>query len=1155
MELDLLLSDLAHILKEEANLKLVEERLRSVYNRLPREVSDPSVIILGEGANVVEDMGIEILPEKNEVAVHIIEDDIIVELEDETQVISLDASNIQLNQEDIISITGVDPAPEQIPTNISEFRKTLENSISLLEDFIRQSSQLGERINQNRQRLSHERQAVVQEHNTLTAQEQNEHQRLQNQLASNLNQLNTRLQSAKDELKKWWILPDIFPFFFKKYLDSVKRLNQQINSTSNDLQKANTTLASMLEWHKSQERAGYHKVNVQLSELEQNYRAETQRIMQNIQAIYLQCDEEILPEYRRLLGEWFTYIAKKLRNWHLDFSEDMQMSSIADTVRNPGLRVGTLKLNQYLEEAPAVLDPIGNHKHIFIQSGVPPQRNNVLHNLLLRLVLAFPIGMARLLLIDRVEQGRAFSLYSSRLHIDLASEKIFDNDREIEDQILNIRTKTSQIIQTKLSNYRNIDEFNIANPDVKTPYQFIVISNFPSGFSSQALMALSDILRNGPRTGTYVIASVSDQLPERDFDLSDFTSGNYKLSLLDPETIAWNSEYLSEINVAPDNNLSEQTISRLLTQITNTYQNKPTAIAYDRVTRDISLWAETTTKGLNSPVGLTFGGQVQEIQFNDDVAHGLIGGITGSGKTVLIHDIVCGLAQYHHPEELELYLLDFQGTEFDVYAKKKLPHARVVAVDCDPEVGFEIIRELNQEMDRRNELFNKADVKNIQEYKEKGNKLPRILLVIDEVQYIIQRAPNARIERMLETDLIDLFRRGRSKGIHVLIGTQSPSGVLTSAMVQQLKMRICMMADPSVSNLVLGSTNDGAVGLQKKGEAVYNENFGNQALNKFFRAAFLPRETVSKLVEKLHKKADEAHFVPPKSVYYFTGASTETILKNRIIKDKIHQHELGDTHRTTSIIIPLGNAIGPKEDISLQLRRERYGNAILLGGGGDSGGRTSGTKQLHHLFANSLLAACVQMSVQHSQFFLLDLTSPDSPYADRLRVFRKMPHKFQFAYNSQVASDILKDVREILTERKEQLSAGKPAEETIILAIFGAENFNDLRSGDRYSPSETRKHLEEILKDGPLVGIHTLLAAQTLAKGDILKADEFGARVALQVSENDSRILFDSEDGMTLGEKRGIYRRREWKKAEKFKFYIPLHEDDICAVAQKLTDN
>ena len=109
------------------------------------------------------------------------------------------------------------------------------------------------------------------------------------------------------------------------------------------------------------------------------------------------------------------------------------------------------------------------------------------------------------------------------------------------------------------------------------------------------------------------------------------------------------------------------------------------------------------------------------------------------------------------------------------------------------------------------------------------------------------------------------------------------------------------------------------------------------------------------------------------------------------------------------------------------------------------------------------------------------------------------------------------------------------------------ENFTDMRGADRFSKPEARKKFDSIISEGPGLGIFTIVAAQTLARGSVMEVKEFGLQVCFQVSENDSRALFDSDAGSKLRPQRAAFRRYDWGfgRIEKFKPYRLIKEEDI----------
>ena len=117
--------------------------------------------------------------------------------------------------------------------------------------------------------------------------------------------------------------------------------------------------------------------------------------------------------------------------------------------------------------------------------------------------------------------------------------------------------------------------------------------------------------------------------------------------------------------------------------------------------------------------------------------HALFAGKTGSGKSTLFHVIITNLALHCRPDQVEFYLIDFKkGVEFKCYATKKLPHARVIAIESDREFGLSVLQRVDDELKRRGDLFRKLGVQDVAGYKRAGGKepIPRTLLMIDEFQ-------------------------------------------------------------------------------------------------------------------------------------------------------------------------------------------------------------------------------------------------------------------------------------------------------------------------------------------------------------------------------------------------------------------------------------
>jgi hypothetical protein len=265
-----------------------------------------------------------------------------------------------------------------------------------------------------------------------------------------------------------------------------------------------------------------------------------------------------------------------------------------------------------------------------------------------------------------------------------------------------------------------------------------------------------------------------------------------------------------------------------------------------------SLWGENSKQGLTTCLGEQ-GDQRVEITIGEstrNLNNVLVGGSAGSGKTVLLLTLIYGLAYRYSPDELNMYLLDYkEGVEFARFASDDgyLPHARIVGIESDEVLGTAVLKSLLEEMTARSQLFKSEGVEKISEYRDKGKGLPRILLVVDEFQLMVRADVNFTL-------LNDVVRRGRSFGIHVVLSSQTPSGLggAMTELFQQVKLRICTKSAPDTSANILGDGNHAAAELEGPPEAIVNEDFGQIFANRKIRVARGTSDELTSLDRRFH---------------------------------------------------------------------------------------------------------------------------------------------------------------------------------------------------------------------------------------------------------------------------------------------------------------
>lgn len=196
-------------------------------------------------------------------------------------------------------------------------------------------------------------------------------------------------------------------------------------------------------------------------------------------------------------------------------------------------------------------------------------------------------------------------------------------------------------------------------------------------------------------------------------------------------------------------------------------------------------WRESPRSTV-APLGLTADG-VLRIDLATDGPHGLIAGTTGAGKSELLQSLVTSLALANRPDELVFVLVDYKGgAAFQECAR--LPHTVGLVTDLDAHLTARALTSLGAEVRRRERLLGAAGAKDIEDYQRipDAAPLPRLVLVIDEFRVLAEELPD------FISGLVRLAAVGRSLGIHLLLATQRPAGVVSADIRANVNLRIAL---------------------------------------------------------------------------------------------------------------------------------------------------------------------------------------------------------------------------------------------------------------------------------------------------------------------------------------------------------------------------
>lgn len=198
-------------------------------------------------------------------------------------------------------------------------------------------------------------------------------------------------------------------------------------------------------------------------------------------------------------------------------------------------------------------------------------------------------------------------------------------------------------------------------------------------------------------------------------------------------------------------------------------------------------------KSMAAPLGVNAKDEIVYLDLHEKAhgPHGLVAGTTGSGKSEILQTFILSAATIFHPYELGFVIIDFKGGGM-VNQFKTLPHLIGAITNIDGNEVQRSLKSIKAELLKRQSLFAEAGVnhidKYIQLYREEKvtTALPHLIIIVDEFAELKSEQP----EFMKE--LISAARIGRSLGVHLILATQKPSGVVDAQIWSNSKFKLCL---------------------------------------------------------------------------------------------------------------------------------------------------------------------------------------------------------------------------------------------------------------------------------------------------------------------------------------------------------------------------
>jgi hypothetical protein len=765
-----------------------------------------------------------------------------------------------------------------------------------------------------------------------------------------------------------------------------------------------------------------------------------------------------------------------------------------------------------------------------------------LQNVMLRLFASSPPGKLAMTIIDPVGLGQNFAgfMHLADYEESLINRRIWTQRDQIDERLAELNEHIEKVIQMYLRNeYSTIMEYNERAGSVAEKYHFLVIADFPEGFSETAARRLQSIAVSGPRCGVFTLIHWNKRHPTPDGFLPDDLRKTSVCLRRQGDRIWLEGEKSGatlSLDAPPDAELAGSLVHKMGKA---SVDSNRVEVPFAQISPSPEeRWTNETTNEVRIAIGRTGATKQQMLSIGKGTKqHALFAGKTGSGKSTLFHVIITNLALSCSPDQVEFYLIDFKkGVEFKCYATKRLPHARVVAIESDREFGLSVLQRVDEELRRRGDIFRKLGVQDIPGYKKSGAKepMPRTLLIIDEFQEFYTEDDQIAQTASLLFDRI--VRQGRAFGIHVLLGSQTLGGAYTlaRATLGQMVIRVALQCNEADSYLIMDENNAAPRLLTRPGEGIYNDAAGALEGNSPFQVVWLGDEERDEQLDIVRHLADEHHDKHAAPIVFEGNAPAE-------IRENPALSRILDSKPKTIPVAPrfwLGapNSIkGPTEAVF----HRQSGNHMIIVGQREEAAIT--------IIGLSLIALAAQHPKGGAQFYVFHASAPGSADEAFLNAIAEViPQGVRLVSGAEVAPAMNDLATELGTRNAEGVTADTP---NVFVFIHGLQRFKKLRnedefsfsSGDSDAEANPATQLNSLINDGSSHGMHLVVTLDTYNNvGRFLSRKaltEFEMRVVFQMSANDSASLIDSPKAGALGLHRALLYNEQAGTLETFRPY------------------
>ncbi len=457
---------------------------------------------------------------------------------------------------------------------------------------------------------------------------------------------------------------------------------------------------------------------------------------------------------------------------------------------------------------------------------------------------------------------------------------------------------------------------------------------------------------------------------------------------------------------------------------------------------------------LSAPVGVDTNGELFKLDLHEKFhgPHGLIAGMTGSGKSEFIITYILSMAVNYHPDEVAFVLIDYKGGGLaGAFENKetgvKIPHLAGTITNLDVNDMKRSLASIESELKRRQKIFNDArqklnestiDIYKYQKLRREGKveePIPHLFIISDEFAELKTQQPEF-MEKLIST-----ARIGRSLGVHLILATQKPSGVVDDQIWSNTKFRVCLKVQDKQDSVDMIKCPD-AASLHNVGrfylQVGYNEFFAlgqsayagvpYQKTDKIKRKidtniSFINNvgyiiKNVDKEEVNINAKANGEELSNIVNYLYNLGKEQNVFAKDLWldkIPDKIYVDELEQKYNYTSEKCIINPVIGEYDDPNTQSKHlltlplSIEGNTIIYGAAGMG---------KDDLIQTVIYSTITKHTPEEVNFYILDFG------AETLKLFENAPHigDVLLSLEAEKINNLIKMLKQEIDTRKKLFS-------------------------------------------------------------------------------------------------------------------------------------